>query len=815
VGANATLNLGGSLGGSAAVSKTGAGTLAYTGGPANTYTNVTTVNQGSLQLNKTGSIDSSLHGPLIIGDGLGGINADVVQLGGIEQMSDVIPVTISSSGLLDLAGTGEWFGSLAGSGNLVLGGAAARIGVNNTSTIFDGNISGLGTVFKRGLGTLTLNGNNLYPATQIDGGAVIFNGFQPTNNVIVNTGGTVGGSGGVGILAALAGATVSPGSSPGILSCSNLLLASGSTYKVELNNRLPGVGFDQMHVEGTNTVAGATLAVTIVPAFAPLEGEPMVILDNNLAEPIAGTFSGLAEGDAVNVGALKFRISYAGGTGNDITLTLTNPPGRAIGYQLGGGNGNPYVDVNECNDLRLIITNLSGAPLTGVSAKLASATAGVHITQPSAAYPTIPVAGTATNLTAFQMVTQPTFVCGVPINLILSVSTDTGSFAVSFTIFSAFVSAPSRFDYDISTNIFDLTTNDLPLVVSGITNPIVKVTASLFATHSFDRDLTFILIAPNGTSVELSSGNGGSGDDYGAGCGVEALRTRFDDAASVSITAGTPPFTNTFRPEASLSAFYGLSGSDVNGTWKLRVIDDASGDTGNLKCWSLFLTALNCPDGGGACSICANGTISGVIGEGDAIAADRLTRMGFQSASTCQVPTSCPGPVNHGAIWYDAFTFRNGATNACINVSLAAPTTDLFSAAYINSFDTNDICANYLADGGASTLELFPNPTAYSFVAPANSTFVVIVNSIDGAAGPYQLSVTGGDCRPVLSIGRAASNQVRIDWPGSAAGYLLEGAPVLSPTNWSAVTNVPVLVGGRFAVTNVIGTNRFYRLHKP
>jgi hypothetical protein len=92
---------------------------------------------------------------------------------------------------------------------------------------------------------------------------------------------------------------------------------------------------------------------------------------------------------------------------------------------------------------------------------------------------------------------------------------------------------------------------------------------------------------------------------------------------------------------------------------------------------------------------------------------------------------------------------------------------------------------------------------------------VVSVNSLDGAAGPYQLSDTRGDCRPVLSIGRAASNEVRIDWPGSAAGYLLEGAPVLSSTNWSTVTNVPVLVGGRFAVTNVIGTNRFYRLHKP
>jgi len=324
---------------------------------------------------------------------------------------------------------------------------------------------------------------------------------------------------------------------------------------------------------------------------------------------------------------------------------------------------------------------------------------------------------------------------------------------VPFTIFSASVSGPVHFDYDISTNINDLTTIDLPLVVSGITNPIVKVTVSLFVTHTFDGDLSFTLFAPNGTSVDLSSNNGVSGDNYGAGCGSEALRTTFDDSASTSITAGTPPYTNTYRPESPLSAFYGLSGGDVNGPWTLRVHDGAVGDQGNLKCWSLFLTPLNCPDGGGVCSVCANSTLSGAIGEGNAFLSDRLTRTG--QASSCAVPTTCFGPVNHGSVWFEAVRFQNGPADACINVNLSAPTTDLFSAAYLTSFDTNDLCTNYLADAGASTLETFPNPVEYSFIAPSNSTFFVLVNSIDGAAGPYQLTVTGGECRPVLKIDRA------------------------------------------------------------
>jgi autotransporter-associated beta strand protein len=808
-----TLNLAGSIGGNAALVKNGAGTLTFSGSTANLYTNTTTVNQGMLQLSKGPLPDLALHGALIIGDGNGPINGDVVRLGAAEQMNDSIPVTINSSGLLDLAGTGEFFGSLAGAGNLVLGSGSPVIGLNGLSTIFDGVISGAGTVYKRGSGTLTLNGNNAYPDTRIEGGSLNFNGFQPNNTVLVAARATLGGSGGVGIVTAVSNAVVAPGSSPGILSCSNLVLLPGSTLNVELNGRLPGLGFDQLSVQGTNNISGAALVLSTGPGFAPLEGEPLVILDNDNVENITGTFSGLSEGSIISVGLLKFRISYIGGTSNDITLTLTNPPAKVVNYQISAGNGNPYVDVNECNNLRLIITNTSGVPLTGITSKLASATPGVDITQPSSAYPAVPAGGTATNAVAFQMATQPSFKCGAPINLVLSLFTDGGGFTIPFTFSSASVSAPIRFNYDISTNILDLTTNDLPIVVSGISNPIVKVTVSLFVTHSFDGDLSFFLRGPNGSSVELSSGNGSLGDDYGAACGVDALRTTFDDSASTLITAGTAPFTNSYRPESPLFAFTGLSGSDVNGTWNLRVIDGAAGDPGNLKCWSLFLTPLNCPDGGGVCSVCANTTISGMIGEGNALAIDRLTRIG--SPSSCQAPNGCPGAINHGSTWFEAFSFQNGPSNACINISLSAPTTDLFSAAYLNYFDTNDLCTNYLADSGDSTLTFYPNPAEYSFIAPSNEVFVVVVNSIDGAAGPYQLTVTGGDCRPVLNINRVPLNQVRVDWPAHVSGYVLEGTPALSPTNWSTITNVPVLSGGRYAVTNSIGTNRFFRLRKP
>jgi hypothetical protein len=38
--------------------------------------------------------------------------------------------------------------------------------------------------------------------------------------------------------------------------------------------------------------------------------------------PISGTFSNLADGSTVTIGVNKLQVSYAGGDGNDLTLTV-------------------------------------------------------------------------------------------------------------------------------------------------------------------------------------------------------------------------------------------------------------------------------------------------------------------------------------------------------------------------------------------------------------------------------------------------------------------------------------------------------------
>ena len=103
-----------------------------------------------------------------------------------------------------------------------------------------------------------------------------------------------------------------------------------------------------------------------------------------------------------------------------------------------------------------------------------------------------------------------------------------------------------------------------------------KVTASINLTHTYDADLDIFLQGPNNVQVELSTDNGGSGDNF--------TNTIFDDDATTLITAGTAPFTGTYKPEGLLSTFNGIS---MLGNWTLLITDDSNIDGGQLLNWGL------------------------------------------------------------------------------------------------------------------------------------------------------------------------------------------------------------------------------------
>ena len=104
----------------------------------------------------------------------------------------------------------------------------------------------------------------------------------------------------------------------------------------------------------------------------------------------------------------------------------------------------------------------------------------------------------------------------------------------------------------------------------------VDLGVSLDILHTFDSDLAATLISPVGTRVVLFSGVGGSGDNF--------TGTRLTDGASLSINAGSAPFTGNFQPQQPLSR---LLGEPLTGTWTLEITDFFGGFQGTLETWAL------------------------------------------------------------------------------------------------------------------------------------------------------------------------------------------------------------------------------------
>jgi autotransporter-associated beta strand protein len=812
------LNLRGSISDvtGADVTKTGAGTLIYSGSTANSYDD-TFVFAGTLELAKTIS-NSSIPGALQIGDGTGGVNADVVRLtAAISQIGNADAITITNSGLLDINNVFETVNGVQGTGRIDLGTGTLQVDIEN-DLIYNGFIFGAGQLQKNGNGNWTITGNNTYTGdtTVIGDGSLIVNGSQPQSDVFLLDDANLGGDGVVGSIDSMG--VVSPGPylpAPAILTCSNVFLGTQEFFNVDIAGPAPGSGYDQLNVRGTNHITGANLSVRVAPGFAPLEGQEFVILNNDGAEAIVGTFNGLPNNSIFTANGLKFRIRYSDAFGNDIVLTVTNVATRVVSAVVSGGNGNGTVDFNECNFINVVITNTAGNVLSNVTATLVPKTPGVAVTYGTSAYPTMMINARGTNVTPFQFSTSPGFVSGTNIQFELIVKTLTnGTFSVPFSIPTGSPGLAVPFSRNGDQAIPDLGTLNSTISLAGLTSSIARITVSLHLSHTSDADLDISLIGPDGTIIDLSSDNGGTFDDYGLDC---TQRTTFSDAAATLITAASAPFSGTFRPEQALSNFVGKVGSQANGTWTLRIADDTAGGLGTLHCWSLFIAQAVGVDGNGQCESCPdNRTISGFLGTGSLIQSNRLFR--DASLHVCDEVRSFPGLSGGAAArFYDAFVFENGESNACITATLISDNL-FFGAIYTNSYNPANLSQNYMTDMGSSPLPGLP--ASCGFNVQPRGRFIVVVHSVnEGDTGDYTLQVTGGSCRPVLKIDSLGANRVALDWSTAAIGYNLlqtNRLPALVNPNWIPVTPAPVIVNSRFRVTNTMNpSNAFYELRKP
>ena len=93
----------------------------------------------------------------------------------------------------------------------------------------------------------------------------------------------------------------------------------------------------------------------------------------------------------------------------------------------------------------------------------------------------------------------------------------------------------------------------------------------------FNADMNIYLRSPDGKQLELSTGNGGAGDNYKITC--------FTPSAVTPIIGSAAPFNGSYLPEGPWT---NLNNAVVDGNWQLRVSDGFGvNQFGKLKWWSI------------------------------------------------------------------------------------------------------------------------------------------------------------------------------------------------------------------------------------
>ena len=227
--------------------------------------------------------------------------------------------------------------------------------VNGTgNTLISAVISdagGDGSLTKDGSGTLIVTRNNSYGGgTFVNGGTLLVNGMGDlgTGNVFVNNSGTLGGNStstiiNRGVFGSTVGVTVTAGGNlaPGnggnntaVITVNALTLQPASNFRIDINGTSPGTGYDRLVVtaSGNNrfVITNSNLVVTVGTTLSV--GQTFLIAQRTSGGPVTGEF---AQGsNVVGSDGTMFSVSYTGGDGNDIVLTVVPESSTWIGGAL-------------------------------------------------------------------------------------------------------------------------------------------------------------------------------------------------------------------------------------------------------------------------------------------------------------------------------------------------------------------------------------------------------------------------------------------------------------------------------------------------
>ena len=306
-----------------------------------------TADQGAFIIE--GGMGAGLEGTsLIFVDTTTAANGNITANGGVDGSDGGIisfqdqskggkaTITLNGNSELDISihnAPGVTIGSLVGQGSVFLGSNTLTIGSNNQSTTFSGAIQESGSLTKTGTGTLTLTGANTYTGlTTVSAGVLKVanrSGSATGTGAVTVNAGTVGGKGTITGPATIGtgsgtGAFLAPSvgsNKPATLTLEGLLtFKSDGTYTYNLDTK--SLKADQVAANGVTIQSGTQFSFSAVSNKRLPPGQVFTAISNTSASPISGTFANLADDSTFTAGRNKFQVSYAGGDGNDLTLTV-------------------------------------------------------------------------------------------------------------------------------------------------------------------------------------------------------------------------------------------------------------------------------------------------------------------------------------------------------------------------------------------------------------------------------------------------------------------------------------------------------------
>lgn len=332
----------------------GAATLTYGGNGSSVFSGVIQNGSGTVSLVKAGTGTLTLSGANTY-TGVTTISAGTLQLGAAsERISNSSALTVNSGATFNLNGFSESVASLAGAGTITssVAGAVTLAHVGNASTAFNGVIqNGSGTVAltKAGSGILTLSGANTYTgATTITAGSITINadnglGTAPTTATpghLVLNGGTL--QTGITNLTLNANRGISLGASGGTL------IGNSGSPGLTYQGIIAGTG--QLRIRGTVTLSG-TSDNTYTGGTDLLNGQLRINQDSKLgAVPTSPTARNLVFSESAP--SLTATASFTLNANRGVSLEVSGG---------GGSNGGFIVDAPHTLTCAGIIAG-SGSP---------------------------------------------------------------------------------------------------------------------------------------------------------------------------------------------------------------------------------------------------------------------------------------------------------------------------------------------------------------------------------------------------------------------------------------------------------------------